>query len=96
MDAIGTSKRVLSIKIDKKVSHCTRCPLQPLYIPFSHLQNSRHIESFALVTEEAIAKGIRRIVALTGPSADKVYIYIIGLYCTTCVFVHVLRKTIFS
>ena len=28
--------------------------------------------SFALVTEEAIAKGIRRIVALTGPEALKV------------------------
>ena len=28
--------------------------------------------SFALVTEEAIAKGVRRIVALTGPEAVKV------------------------
>ena len=38
----------------------------------SHLLNSGHIEAFALVTEEAIAKGIRRIVALTGPEAAKV------------------------
>ena len=38
----------------------------------SHLLNSGHIESFAIVTEEAISKGIRRIVALTGPEAAKV------------------------
>ena len=37
-----------------------------------HLHNSGHIESFALVSEEAISKGIRRIVALTGPEAVKV------------------------
>lgn len=43
-----------------------------LYTHFSHLQNSGHIQSFALVTEEAISKGIRRIVALTGPVAVKV------------------------
>ena len=39
---------------------------------FSHLLNSGHIETFALVTEEAISKGIRRIVALTGPEGAKV------------------------
>ena len=38
----------------------------------SHLHRSGHIVSFVLVTEEAIAKGIRRIVALTGPEAQKV------------------------
>ena len=42
------------------------------FFPTSHLQRSGHIISFALVTEEAIAKGIRRIVALTGPEAIKV------------------------
>ncbi len=35
----------------------------------SHLQNSAHIGSFAIVSEEAISKGIRRIVALTGEEA---------------------------
>ena len=38
----------------------------------SHLRSSGHIQSFAIVTEEAIAKGIRRIVALTGMEAVKV------------------------
>lgn len=37
-----------------------------------HLHHSKHIGSFAIVTEEAIAKGIRRIVALTGDDAEKV------------------------
>ncbi|XP_071785467.1 alanine--tRNA ligase, cytoplasmic-like [Asterias amurensis] len=37
----------------------------------THLQNSGHIGSFVITTEEAIAKGIRRIVAITGEDADK-------------------------
>lgn len=37
----------------------------------THLRASGHIGSFAIVTEEAIAKGIRRIVALTGIEAVK-------------------------
>ena len=35
----------------------------------THLVRSGHIGDFVIVTEEAIAKGIRRIVALTGPKA---------------------------
>merc|ERR1719341_899091 len=35
----------------------------------THLHNSGHIEKFVIVSEEAIAKGIRRIVALTGVKA---------------------------
>uniref|UniRef100_S4RAB6 Alanine--tRNA ligase n=1 Tax=Petromyzon marinus TaxID=7757 RepID=S4RAB6_PETMA len=38
----------------------------------THLQNSGHAGSFVIVTEEAIAKGIRRIVAVTGTEATKV------------------------
>ncbi|XP_078067269.1 alanine--tRNA ligase, cytoplasmic [Mustelus asterias] len=37
----------------------------------THLQNSRHAGPFAIVSEEAIAKGIRRIVAVTGSEAQK-------------------------
>ncbi|CAH3042742.1 unnamed protein product [Pocillopora meandrina] len=37
----------------------------------THLQNTGHMKSFVLVSEEAISKGIRRIVALTGPEALK-------------------------
>lgn len=43
-------------------------------LPFNprHLQNSGHAGPFIIVSEEAIAKGIRRIVAVTGAEAQKV------------------------
>ena len=47
------------------------------WLPYSHLHHSKHIGSFAIVTEEAIAKGIRRIVALTGVDAEKVTQYMV-------------------
>ncbi|XP_053558170.1 alanine--tRNA ligase, cytoplasmic [Bombina bombina] len=37
----------------------------------THLQNSGHAGPFVIVSEEAIAKGIRRIVAVTGAEAQK-------------------------
>jgi len=37
----------------------------------THLLRSGHIGDFVIASEEAIAKGIRRIVALTGPEATK-------------------------
>ncbi|XP_046821059.1 alanine--tRNA ligase, cytoplasmic [Vespa crabro] len=37
----------------------------------THLHNTGHIGDFVIASEEAIAKGIRRIVALTGPEAKK-------------------------
>uniref|UniRef100_A0A0N5A510 Alanine--tRNA ligase n=1 Tax=Parastrongyloides trichosuri TaxID=131310 RepID=A0A0N5A510_PARTI len=37
----------------------------------THLKNVSHIGSLVITTEEAIAKGIRRIVALTGPEAER-------------------------
>lgn len=37
-----------------------------------HLHRSGHIGDFVICSEEAIAKGIRRIVALTGTEATKV------------------------
>jgi len=37
----------------------------------THLRNSGHMEHMVISSEEAIAKGIRRIVALTGPEARK-------------------------
>jgi len=37
----------------------------------THLQRTGHMNSFVIVSEEAISKGIRRIVALTGPEALK-------------------------
>lgn len=38
---------------------------------YSHLQNVSHIGRIVISSEEAIAKGIRRIVALTGPEAER-------------------------
>ncbi|XP_035232670.1 LOW QUALITY PROTEIN: alanine--tRNA ligase, cytoplasmic-like [Stegodyphus dumicola] len=37
----------------------------------THLKRSGHVGDFVISSEEAIAKGIRRIVALTGPEASK-------------------------
>ncbi|KAK3908980.1 Alanine--tRNA ligase, cytoplasmic [Frankliniella fusca] len=37
----------------------------------THLKRAGHIGDFVIASEEAIAKGIRRIVALTGPEAAK-------------------------
>ncbi|XP_011504370.1 PREDICTED: alanine--tRNA ligase, cytoplasmic [Ceratosolen solmsi marchali] len=37
----------------------------------THLHRTSHIGDFVIASEEAIAKGIRRIVALTGPEASK-------------------------
>nr|CAD7200403.1 unnamed protein product [Timema douglasi] len=37
----------------------------------THLHRAGHIGDFVIASEEAIAKGIRRIVALTGPEASK-------------------------
>lgn len=39
----------------------------------THLQNSEHIEKFVILSEEAIAKGIRRIIAVTGSEALKAH-----------------------
>ena len=38
----------------------------------THLRRAGHMGDFVIVTEEAIAKGIRRIVAITGNEAKKV------------------------
>lgn len=37
----------------------------------THLKRAGHVGDFVIASEEAIAKGIRRIVALTGPEATK-------------------------
>uniref|UniRef100_A0AAZ3PU59 Alanine--tRNA ligase n=1 Tax=Oncorhynchus tshawytscha TaxID=74940 RepID=A0AAZ3PU59_ONCTS len=39
----------------------------------THLRNSGHAAPFVIVSEEAIAKGIRRIVAVTGAEAQKAH-----------------------
>ncbi|TPP57566.1 Alanine--tRNA ligase cytoplasmic [Fasciola gigantica] len=46
---------------------------------FQHVQNVSHIKSLVIVSEESIAKGIRRIVALTGSEADRAALEAIDL-----------------
>ena len=43
-----------------------------LFLFCSHLHNVGDIVKFVITSEEAIAKGIRRIVAITGADAEKV------------------------
>lgn len=65
-------------------SHSRATPfvnLLSLSVIRSHLQNSGHAAPFVIVSEEAIAKGIRRIVAVTGPEAQKVSIHILRTFC---------------
>ena len=38
----------------------------------THLKTSKHVDHLVIVTEEAIAKGVRRVVAFTGREAEKV------------------------
>ena len=38
----------------------------------THVLKTGHIGPFAIISEEALAKGVRRIVALTGPPASHV------------------------
>lgn len=42
-----------------------------IYFTPRHLHYTGHIGDFVIASEDAIAKGIRRIVALTGPEATK-------------------------
>lgn len=70
--------RVITIGVS--VEHLLDDPSGPAAMNYSvefcggtHLHHSKHIGSFAIVTEEAIAKGIRRIVALTGDDAEKAH-----------------------
>lgn len=37
----------------------------------THLKTTKHIDQLVIVTEEAIARGIRRVVAVTGPKANE-------------------------
>lgn len=39
---------------------------------FRHVKNSADIGRFTIMSEEAVAKGIRRIVAVTGNESEKV------------------------
>lgn len=68
--------RVVSIGIP--VENLEKDPFSPLgdntsieFCGGTHLRYAGHIGDFVIASEEAIAKGIRRIIALTGPEAVK-------------------------
>lgn len=52
----------------------------------THLKTSKHVDGLVVVTEEAIAKGIRRVVAVTGPEAEKVRLIILIKKITMKIF----------
>jgi len=56
--------------------YCQSIQLQLQLFCCRHLKRSSDVGSVVIVTEEAIAKGIRRIVAITGAEATRV--------CATC------------
>ena len=75
--------RVLSIgaKVEDLLADPTGPAASKTSVEFcggTHVQNSSHIGPLVIVSEEAIAKGIRRIIAFTGHMAEKV-LYIIYL-----------------
>ncbi|XP_048508528.1 alanine--tRNA ligase, cytoplasmic isoform X2 [Athalia rosae] len=68
--------RIISIGVP--VEELEKNPLSPAgtqtsveFCGGTHLHQAGHIGDFVIASEEAIAKGIRRIVALTGPEATK-------------------------
>jgi len=69
--------RVVSIS-DQPVTDMLAKPSDPKWIDYSvefcggtHLSNTKEAESFVLLSEEGIAKGVRRIVAVTMDDAQK-------------------------
>ena len=68
--------RVVSIGAD--IDAMLRDPTNPKWMQYSvefcggtHLKNSKEAEEFVLVHEEAVAKGVRRLVGLTGEKAKE-------------------------
>lgn len=68
------------VSVGKPIEDLIADPYGPGGIEYSvefcggtHLKNSSHIEKFIIITEEAIAKGIRRIIAVTGAEAQRAH-----------------------
>ncbi|MCH7527691.1 MAG: hypothetical protein IID39_09665, partial [Planctomycetes bacterium] len=66
--------RVVSIGAD--IDEMLKSPSDPKWMQYSvefcggtHLKNTSEAERFVLITEEAVAKGIRRVVGITGEAA---------------------------
>ncbi|CAD6184383.1 unnamed protein product [Caenorhabditis auriculariae] len=65
--AVGTPVEKLLANPDSDVGENTTVE----FCGGTHLHNVGHIGTLVITSEEAIAKGIRRIVALTGPEAER-------------------------
>ncbi|KYQ88257.1 alanyl-tRNA synthetase [Tieghemostelium lacteum] len=68
------------ISIGKDIDEILKNPENPEWHKYSiefcggtHLTNTKQAEAFTIVTEEGVAAGIRRIVAVTGTDANDVY-----------------------
>lgn len=60
---------------------------------YRHLKNTGDMFEFAIVSEEAISKGIRRIVAVSGHDAEKVsnYLFSFVYIWTTMMEFYIIR-----
>jgi alanyl-tRNA synthetase len=70
--------RVRVVSIGADIDAMLRDPKNPKWMQYSvefcggtHLKNSKEAEEFVLVHEEAVAKGVRRLVGLTGEKAKE-------------------------
>lgn len=63
------------IEIYLSVTFNNICIFDTVFFAFRHLKNTSDMTDFSIVSEEAISKGIRRIVAITGHDAIRVIAY---------------------
>ena len=63
------------IEINLSITFDNTCIFDTAFFGFRHLKNTSDMTDFSIVSEEAISKGIRRIVAITGHDATKVIEY---------------------
>ena len=71
--------------VSKTHDQCIAPPA--LFVSSSHLHGIGHMDAFAIVTEEAIAKGIRRIVAVTSKEAHGVSTAVLHTHTVSHCFV---------
>lgn len=64
------------IEVYLSVNFDNMCIFETVFFGFRHLRNTSDMADFSIVSEEAISKGIRRIVAITGHDATRVMEYL--------------------
>ncbi|XP_014270816.1 alanine--tRNA ligase, cytoplasmic isoform X2 [Halyomorpha halys] len=58
----------------------------------THLKRSSHVGDFIITNEEAIAKGIRRLIAVTGPEAEKAQQRVKALESSVLILKNIIEK----